>query len=98
MFHFALHSILVLQSYDLPAFERTLSLESVIFNKSTSPHYVVGTVTEQTENNETRGRIMVFSATKTSLQLISALTVKNAVYCLKSIHGKLVAGVGNKVQ
>jgi len=61
-------------------------------------YFVVGTALAlPSEDEPTKGRILVFSVTENKLRLEAETTVRGAVYCICDFNGKILAGVNSKV-
>lgn len=90
-----------LHSYQLETFEQGSSIEVVSFTDELSKYFVVGTAYAMpTEEEPTKGRILVFSVsdnTNKNIKLITEKSVKGAVYALESFNGKLLATINSKV-
>lgn len=87
-----------LDSYRLQQFESGCSLVSVSFPDSNAVYYVVGTAFAlPTEEEPSRGRILVFSAGGQRLQIVAEVDTRGAVYSLEAFNGKILAGINSRV-
>lgn len=79
--------------------EAVLSIESVTFAEDDNAYYVVGTTfVWPTEDEPTRGRLLVMQVTETrQLRLISEYEVKGAPYQICGFKEKLLVAYNNRV-
>ena len=88
-------------SFELQPQETACSVLPIAFDgePSTAAFVVVGTAFARPEEQEpSAGRILVFEVLGRTLELRAEQAVKGAVYTLEGFHGKLLAGVNNKLQ
>jgi DNA damage-binding protein 1 len=88
-----------LDTYKLQAYESGCSIVSMSFPESNNAvFYVVGTAFAlPTEEEPTRGRIIVFAAGEQRLQVIAEVDTRGAVYSMESFNGKVLAGINSRV-
>ncbi|KAL4312232.1 hypothetical protein GQ457_01G007480 [Hibiscus cannabinus] len=85
-------------NYPLNAFEYGSSMTSCSFSDDSNIYYCVGTAYDLTEENEqTKGRILVFFVEDENLQLIAEKETKGTVFSLNAFHGKLLASFNKRI-
>lgn len=88
-----------LSQFQLEENELASSLTSCSFAGDPTPYYVVGTgLAYETEDEPSRGRILVFKVDDDALVLVSEKEVRGAVYNLNAFKGKLLAGINSKLE
>lgn len=88
-----------LSQFQLEDQELTSSLTSCTFAGDSTTYYVVGTgIALETEDEPSRGRILVFKVDDDQLVLVSEKEVRGAVYNLNAFKGKLLAGINSKLE
>ncbi|KAL4310885.1 hypothetical protein GQ457_01G007460 [Hibiscus cannabinus] len=85
-------------NYPLNAFEYGSSMTSCSFSDDSNIYYCVGTAYDLIEENEqTKGRILVFFVEDENLQLIAEKETKGTVFSLNAFHGKLLASFNKRI-
>jgi hypothetical protein len=79
----------------------SVSLSTSLANPSVTPdkyYFVVGTAFAlPSEDEPTKGRILVFSTAENKLRLEAETTIRGAAYSICDFNGKILAGVNAKV-
>jgi len=89
----------VVDSYQLQQFENACSCMTCEFTDDKNKYFVVGTALAlPSEQEPTKGRLLVFNVVNNKLELQAETEVKGAVYCIEYFNGKLLAGINSKVQ
>lgn len=92
-------TISVFGTFELDHFEDGISLTTCSFEGCMGEFFVVGTAYVKPEEPEpTKGRILVFKVESRTVQLVVEKEVKGAIFSLAPLSGKIVAGIGCKVQ
>ena len=92
----------MVDGFKLDDSECVLSIESMVFDVHnvgmTDELFVVGTAYSVPDEEEPRrGRILVFSISGRRIRQVTVFETKGAVYDLKNLNGKLVAGINSRV-
>jgi len=92
-------TITMFGSFDLDHFEDGISITTCSFEGCMGEFFVVGTAYVKPEEPEpTKGRILVFKVEDRVVQLVVEKEIKGAIFSLAPLSGKIVAGIGCKVQ
>ena len=87
-----------LDTYKLQQFESGCSITSMQFNDQGPTYYVVGTAFAlPTEEEPTRGRIVVLSVVDQRLHVIAEVDTRGAVYSMEAFQGKVLVGINSRV-
>eukprot|EP00127_Corallochytrium_limacisporum_P006761 Clim_evm31s235 gene=Clim_evmTU31s235 len=85
-------------SHELDTDEWGVSICSMSFAGDENVYYVVGTTYVLPEQDEPdMGRVLIFSYSEGSLELVSTTNVDGAVYTLNEIRGKLLCSINSRV-
>ena len=86
-------------SFELDHFEDGISITTCTFEGCADHFFVVGTAYVKPEESEpTKGRLLLFTVVNQTIRLVCEKEVKGAIFSLAPLNGKLVAGIGCKVQ
>jgi len=92
-------SFSIFSTFELDHFEDGISLMTCTFEGIPGEFFVVGTAYVKPEEIEpSKGRLLVFKIENRTVTLVAEKEVKGAIFTLAPLRGKIVAGIGCKVQ